>query len=207
MKKYLLLFFTFFLVTTPVVNTVWAFDEDRECTDQDGNCEEDVDMNCPEEGFSPSNCATTTNVSMRGCGTIKSCTKCNTGYVLVSDYYIFSYDGNEKEIAGCEKGCDTSTCKSDTTWTAGNTGYQKKTNRSCSGTSCVASTVYRCAVGYYGSSSNGTSGCARCPTISSLTGTSPAGTTAATGCYIASGTTGRDTTGNFTYAGNSYYCQ
>ena len=201
MKKYLLLFFTFFLVTTPVVNTVWAIDEDRECTDEDGNCEE---VECEIEGNDDlSGCTSYEALSSSGCGSTHTCHDCKTGYTKES--FIW---GKKTGYMCVQIICDASTCASDTTWRGGNTGYQYKTNRSCnSSNACIERTVYQCAVGYYGSSSNGTSGCTRCPTANSFTGTSPAGTTTATGCYIASGTTGRDTTGNFTYAGNSYYCQ
>ncbi|MBD5388985.1 hypothetical protein HDR63_01890 [bacterium] len=97
---------------------------------------------------------------------------------------------------------------SDSSWSSGGTGYQKKVNRGCSNGSCVAtSTSYQCAAGYYGAATTNTvPTCTRCPTVDGVTGTSPAGATAATGCYIPSGTTGSDATGAFTYADDSYYC-
>ncbi|MCM1294745.1 MAG: hypothetical protein NC311_04245 [Muribaculaceae bacterium] len=99
------------------------------------------------------------------------------------------------------------------------TGYQRKALFTCDCSSDTAACVnagyeYRCATGYYGSSTNGTSGCTPCPTwdgvyttstkTTSVRGTSTAGTTAITGCYIPSGTY-YDTTGTFTIGSNCKY--
>lgn len=59
--------------------------------------------------------------------------------------------------------CDSTNCQS-TNWTASNPGYQKRTYRYCSNSiTCESETQYRCASYYYGSSTNGTTGCTRCP--------------------------------------------
>lgn len=59
--------------------------------------------------------------------------------------------------------CDSSNCQS-TNWTYYTTGYQKRTYRYCAtSTECVSEEQYRCSGGYYGTSSNGTTGCTKCP--------------------------------------------
>ena len=103
------------------------------------------------------------------------------------------------------------TCKTCSNCTSGSwedygTGYQRILNKSCNcdGT-CSSSYSYRCAAGYYGSSSNGTSGCTRCPASGGVYGSSTAGSTAITACYIPSGTSFSDTGGSGTYTSNCYY--
>ncbi|MDR0741459.1 MAG: hypothetical protein LBF28_01665, partial [Rickettsiales bacterium] len=82
------------------------------------------------------------------------------------------------------------------------TGYQSAISKSCNieTLACTSTTVYRCASGYYGSSTTGTSGCTQCPTG----GTSDAGATDATDCY-ASPRNGTDTTGSWEYTSTCYY--
>ena len=186
MKKFLLLFSALFVIIAPMTDAVGINKDEEQC---------DV---FPED-FVNDNCERTKNVSVwiDNClYRVPSCTKCYDGYAIETDMYA---DG----VDGCVPGCDPFTCKSDTTWTAGNTGYQKKTNRSCNtNNDCIETTVYQCAGGYYGTPTNGTSGCTRCPTGNGVTGTSPAGTTVATGCYV---TSGSDTGGSFTYTSNCFY--
>ena len=211
MRKFLLLFYALFMATGPLSNIAWA---SRECIEHPElcDCDEETGIGCDDtdkedcedylDDWEPSNCASSKLgwVDIGDCSyRLPLCQQCNSGYVLVADYYD---DG----VPGCVKACDTSTCKSDTTWTNGNTGYQKRTERRCSGTNCIETIAYQCAPGYYGSSTNGTSGCTKCPTEGGFTGTSPAGTETRKGCYIGSGLTGSDTTGSFKYTGNSYYC-
>ena len=135
---------------------------------------------------------------------IFSCTSCDAGYELTQQAASVPGCSNEISFNVCRKSCD-GTCSDCTTsaWTAGNTGYQKRTYASCNTATCVCTkrTQYRCAAGYYGTSSNGTSGCTRCPS----NGSSTAGATAITSCYLPSGTTGSDSTGSYTYTSNCYY--
>lgn len=100
----------------------------------------------------------------------------------------------------CSSGCTN--CNT-TSWGANGTGYETRTVATCDTTFCECSkkNEYRCASGYYGSTTNGTSGCSPCPTP----GTSAAGAAVQTSCYIASGNTFSDTTGYGTYTGNCYY--
>ena len=162
---------------------------------------------------------------------VASCYTCNPGYELVknpsaSGITACSSTGDPNEDSGgvghydyteCVKNCTASNCAS-TNWVAKSTGYETRTYRSCSATgtsgTCNSTTQYRCAAGYYGSSTNGTSGCTQCPqwtgvyTNSGKTtlarGTSSAGTTAITGCYVAPGTY-YDATGTFKTTTNCAY--
>lgn len=135
------------------------------------------------------------------------CTSCSPGYTLTN--VAFSQCGLLNKIfKACD--CVCSNCVSDVTYTAAGTGYQKKVNRYCacgSGTAkCKTETVYQCAVGYYGRSKNGTSGCTRCPSSGGVYGTTAtAGSTAITSCYIPEGSSFSDGTGSGTYTGNCYF--
>lgn len=106
-------------------------------------------------------------------------------------------------IAGQVGNCSKFNCAS-TTWTAAATGYETRIYRACDSSfiECISTTQYRCAVGYYGSSSNGTSGCAKCPSSGA---TDSAGTAAITSCYLPAGTTASDTSGAYTFTNNCYY--
>ena len=158
----------------------------------------DVAENCQHIAAT---CLTDDNGNLFG---ITRCTACNPGYTLVQTTFGVTCKNllHNLPFFTCVQTCTSSNCKSDTSWSAAGTGYQKKANRSCSdSTTCKTTYSYRCAAGYYGSSSNGTSGCNPCPSG----GTSSAGTTSATGCYIPSGTTGSDSTGTYKYTSNCYW--
>lgn len=63
-------------------------------------------------------------------------------------------------------------------------------------------TYTACKPGYYLSGAS----CVRCPSSGGVYGTTADNNTGGiTSCYLPSGTTGSDTTGNFTYTGNCYY--
>lgn len=89
-------------------------------------------------------------------------------------------------------------------WGALSTGYESKVAATCNTTTgvCTKTTEYRCATGYYGSSTNGTSGCNECPSSGT---TASAGATSISECCLASGTTGGDNTGTYTYTGDCCY--
>ncbi len=124
-----------------------------------------------------------------------------THYSQVCPLNIFQYEDCVTQCSGC------SNCEDTGTWGAGNTGYEKRTKKTCNMTSCSCetSTVYRCARGYYGTSTNGTSGCTRCPRIDTADLFSPFGTTDSAGqisvynCYIPAGTAFQDATGSGIY--------
>ena len=160
---------------------------------------------------------------------VATCTACNPGYEITqasSGITACSMleDGSDQAPSSgrynytyCTKNCNSTTC-APTSWTALRTGYETRTNRTCSATgtsgTCNSTTQYRCAAGYYGSSTNGTSGCTQCPQWSGVytnsgkttlaRGTSSAGTTAITGCYVAPGTY-YDATGTFKTTSNCAY--
>lgn len=97
-----------------------------------------------------------------------------------------------------------SNCQS-TSWTSLTADYEKRTVATCNCGVCNTSTQYRCGEGYYGSSTNGTSGCNQCPMDGNTYGLSAAGSTAKTSCYILSGESLSDSTGTFTYTSDCYY--
>ena len=104
-------------------------------------------------------------------------------------------------MAGGGTTCTASNC-SPSAWTAYARGYERRTYRYCStSTKCTSSTQYRCAAGYYGITTNGSSGCTRCPN----SGSSVPGPTVIRSCYLPSGTTGTDTSGTYTYTADCYY--
>ncbi len=172
----------------------------------------------------PLNCASYTDYCYnsgggftgQGGSRVYNCTRCNSGYKQDNGYVEVSGCSNKIPANNCIPDCTgCSNCTSDTSWSAGNTGYEKKVTRTCNCNTCTATTSYRCAAGYYGSSTNGTSGCTRCPAsdvyttaalLTKIYGTSIAGTTVMTSCYIPAGTTFYDNTGSGTYEEASYYC-
>ena len=149
-------------------------------------------------------CAQSAPAAISGGATCEDCTlngKCSTyGIACCSPCQIRPVDPTPAT-------CTESNCKSDTDWTSHSTGYQKRTIRSCNATNtlCQQTTEYQCAAGYYGSSTNGSTGCTKCPSSGGVAGQSAAGSIAITSCYIPSGNTFSDSTGSGTYTGNCYY--
>lgn len=147
---------------------------------------------------------------------IASCSACGTGYdreavQATGSSGVYNICSNVSSmISGLYK-CTSKTCTdctSDTSWSStGTAGYQKKTTATCNAGVCTKTTEYRCDAGYYGSSTNGTSGCTQCPTWTGVytnstkttlsRGYSTVGTTGITGCMIIPGTF-YDATGTFT---------
>lgn len=70
---------------------------------------------------------------------------------------------------------------------------------------CEWGVRYRCAPGYYGTTKDGLTGCTKCPSSGGVAGRSDGGATSITQCYLPFGTTGSDSTGNFTYTSKCYY--
>lgn len=96
-------------------------------------------------------------------------------------------------LAGCAS-VEIATCPSTcplTTWQdVSGTNYQTKCN--------VSTCAYQCKAGYYGSNQS----CTACPS----SGTSLAGSTLISDCYLPDGTTGSDSSGNWKIeGGNCYY--
>lgn len=147
---------------------------------------------------------------------VQSCASCNAGYAMRTIGSLTIPDCSTVKTAykTCDIKCDN--CIS-IDWTDSAVGYQRYTSKVCnSDSSCSVSYSYRCAVGYWGTSSNGTSGCSLCPEwtgvytnsarTTNVRGTSSVGTTEITGCYVASGTY-YDVTGTFNTNGNCPYEQ
>ncbi len=109
------------------------------------------------------------------------------------------------EMEWCCKSCTD--CETED-WSSVVTGYEKRIVATCACDSgrCIKTHEYRCAAGYYGSSTNGTSGCASCKTdTSNNSATSVAGSTAITSCYIPSGTSMTDDVGTCKFVDDCYY--
>lgn len=135
------------------------------------------------------------------CDSIQMCSACNSGYVPTQR--TLPSNGRCKTISFSDCCLPCTNCTSDTGWTYHKTGYVRRATRTCNcdGT-CSASYRYACASGYYGSSSNGTSGCSLCPNG----GYSNVGSnTDITSCYLIPGTGYTDSSGTYTYTQPCYY--
>lgn len=129
-----------------------------------------------------------------------SCSTCGTGYTLATTTVdICSSVSNPPTIKKCCGPC--SNCTSDTTWSSYDTTREVKVSRSCDCGTCKATNSYRCKSGYYGSGTSRTN-CKRCPTDGFTIGSSNAGSSLITKCFVNSGS---DTTGNYDYTEPCYY--
>lgn len=156
-------------------------------------------------GSAPSNCSSYVPYCLTD-GTsfaVSSCDSCASGYKK----QVASTSCGNITVYECVRDCSgCSNCTSDTTWSAGNTGFEKKIIRACNCNTCVASISYRCATGYYGSSTNGTTGCMSCKDETNNSyATSAAGSTAKTSCYIPASISLSDDMGAYTFTNNCYY--
>ncbi|MCM1294915.1 MAG: hypothetical protein NC311_05180 [Muribaculaceae bacterium] len=151
---------------------------------------------------------------------IFSCASCPSGYELkdvsISDIVPGSGCLSSDTAKQCCKTCTD--CASDTAYTAtGTNGYLSKKIRSCScsGTCSVTSTKYMCAPGYYGRSTDGTSGCTRCPKLTNTVyGTTDVNLSLGdtvivmstiTNCYIPANTPISSTSGTYHFTEDCYY--
>lgn len=154
-----------------------------------------VDADCPGDDI-----CLETGLNGPG-GSCRDSTHCKAGYYC-------KITGGTKGVCTIIPDCD-GTCDDcvSTAWSAYSTGYQKRTAAKCNTSTCVCSknTEYRCAAGYYGTTTNGKSGCTQCPPSNGISATSDAGATLVTQCYLPSGATGTDATGTFIYTTNCYY--
>jgi len=126
-------------------------------------------------------------------GGIISCTACRSGSTLTQASIMLASNCTVTYKI-CECACSTSS------WAAANTGYEKRTV--CNQTTCAVTTEYRCAKGYYGTSTNGTSGCTPCPSSGT---TASAGKTSRTACFIPNGGSFNDNTGSGVIDGGNCY--
>jgi len=128
---------------------------------------------------------------------VKSCTSCNDGYVLTTDPTYGPVMDQERSLPGnhCAKfedlkycksqvQCNSSNCNINSGWYDYAVGYQVYRQYSCNSGACSSvATKYRCATNYYGTTSNGTSGCTACPSGKFC----PAGSTSASACQVTCG--------------------
>jgi len=93
-------------------------------------------------------------------------------------------------------------------WFPGNTGYlhSQCVRSSClnSESGCLPETVYACDMGYYGRSSNGTSGCAKCPS-DGMSMIWRMGGFDITDCFIPANSERSDSTGTYKFTADCYY--
>lgn len=172
------------------------------CTDVYGaTC---VKVDCPSysvatEGPNSGCPVSSTCYQTVGSGTIRkiqTCSFCSSGYTLVSHNVTLECTDLTYHTCECTNGCI------EQDWTTITTGYQRKTT--CP--KCVATYQYRCASGYYGTTSNGTSGCSPCPSISNAGPRSDAGSNdTITSCYLPNGSRPQDGTGTFVLSDDCYY--
>lgn len=118
------------------------------------------------------------------------CTSCPSGYELKQ------YTATSTEVRGCTVNytlCVPS-CPSECpspSWTNFGTGAQKR----CETRSAPYKCGYRCATNYYGNANSSGKGCTTCPSG----GSSVAGSTSVTNCYVPAGYNSSDSTGKWTY--------
>ena len=171
---------------------------------------------CPSDDWTsinsqPTNCASYSDYcygsETSSSKKVYSCNICSSGYKIQSGSVSVSGCSNTITANTCVQDCTGCTDCSTTSWTASSIGYQERTYATCNCNTCTKTTQYRCAAGYYGSSTNGTSGCTRCPSSGGVYGTSAAGSTAITSCYIPSGTSMTDDVGVYEYTSKCYYSE
>lgn len=136
-----------------------------------------------------------------GVYSLLSCRSCGTG--LIQSTKQTQYQDGEcgtlsYKACNCPSSCTT------TEWTKHSAGYQKR-NVCNASTNCQTRTEYRCASGYYGTSTDGSSGCSKCPLWApgSDTPKTDPGSTEKTSCYI---TTFGNISGNGVYTGTGGRC-
>lgn len=150
---------------------------------------------------------------------IATCSYCNAGYIKtwvqghIGDCGLTADDkdgGYSADYRYTTCTCDASLCADVGAWSNYNTKFQRRAKYTCQSGSCKATSnyEYRCAAGFYGASTNGTSGCSQCPPIDAnmsvkTYGTSVPGSNAAiSSCFLAPGTY-NDTTGTFKITGGN----
>ena len=138
-----------------------------------------------------------------------SCATCPDGFKIQSKTDLNMCSGAGVTYNDCVP-CNTNcllACTS-TSWTTTNTKYQSRTYSTCNkcSGSCVNTTQYRCASGFYGSPTSTSSGCYDCPTENNLKGISTAGqNTYVTQCFYESGGIVTETSGFWKYTENCFY--
>ena len=149
----------------------------------------------------------TCNGTYRACDSFMFCNSCTGGRVPTSVTSPSNGYCDRITTADCCVQC--SNCTSDTNWVNAGTGYMRRASRTCSCSgSCNTTYVYACATGYYGHSTNGTSGCTKCPTPSNnayVTTVVTREETTVSDCYIPAGFPTSDSSGSYSYTANCYH--
>lgn len=180
-------------------------------------------------GTSGTNACASSSYKYYKCGTayykVQDCTRCTSGTLTATNFAA----GYENTYNICKLASVTpvlppvTLCDPDVDcglppavyWSSFGTGYQRRTVSKCDTyTNCewVSDGYnYRCAAGYYGSAnctgttSSTCTGCSRCPSLNGTYGTSAAGSSAITNCYISSSTGITVTSGTYKFINNCYY--
>lgn len=124
------------------------------------------------------------NAANKICDYVLTCAACPSGYTLTRQ----SGTGNSCMSVPYDTCCKNCTnCVSDTNWTAYGTGYQRKVKRTCNcdGT-CSEKYSYQCANGYWGYTTDGNTGCQKCPDNATCSGGNGTGYVCNAGYYNAS---------------------
>ena len=139
------------------------------------------------------------NPTMTGCASASqrcyngssmiTCNRCESGWESKSN--TVTVGGCSVVQVVCAKCTGCSNCN-DSLWSSAAPGHEVRQIRTCNCNTCSSTPEFRCAAGYYGSPSNGSSGCTACPSGS----TSSAGSTSKSDC-CESGDSGSDGTGSW----------
>lgn len=136
--------------------------------------------------------------------------------VYNADFLCTKWDSSGNtlvDFATCECICEGDCTTID--WHPLAQGYQRKINKQCvcdgiNEARCEESTIYRCASGYYGTTTDGKTGCTVCPTLIrndgvENPGTSSVGATSITNCYQPQNVEFADNNGIYTFSGGNCY--
>lgn len=145
-------------------------------------------------------CAAISTVWYKGRG-IMNCDRCIDGAVKVNVNFTLD-TGCQAYYDYCK--CQRTTTCSAGTWYSAGAGYEQRTNQYDLCGTCKTKTEYRCAAGYWGSPSSATSGCTACDKLGGH-GTSAAGSTSRTKCYVPAGAAITDNIGTYKFSNNCYY--
>jgi len=142
---------------------------------------------------------------------IPFCRTCQTGYnrVPLSNVGVFFQDINCSppfEIMTCQSNCTGCTNCNSTDWANTMNGVQAKVTSTCNCNTCNSTPAFRCQTGYYGTPTNATSGCARCPKMGDTYGTTTGpGKTSITDCQFPANITLTDETGTYKFTSPCAY--
>ncbi|MBQ8293850.1 MAG: hypothetical protein IJX89_00490 [Alphaproteobacteria bacterium] len=155
-------------------------------------------------GGSTTECSDVNRVINCGTATYTDCNTCASGYTRSTETITIS-STESYTIGTCTRTLSpiepiTPTCPDlcpENTWT----DYGNTQQIRCNDELIIPACEYQCRAGYYG---DGTT-CTRCPSSGGVYGTSAAGSTAITSCYIPANSSMSDTTGTYTFTSNCYY--